>query len=365
MDILVCERINDANEYTELLAKAYQRSGHRVIFDVQNFLYSDFMPDCVHIQWPEAIYHWRHQLPLNNDTLELLRQRLSLYASRKIPIVYTAHNLLPHDNVSDFDKAAYSTMLSRANIIVHHGKASIPLLQNDFPECVNARHIVCPHGPYPFKLEDGGQARAFFGLSANRYIFLNFGRQRPNKGFNFINQAFKKWTEENAMLFTIGPKTTAGRSNGFLGLMNLFKQKFMDTRLSALALAFSKRSKCILRPVGTKEIPKIVSTADVFFLGHQEGLNSGILALAASYGKPVVFPDLGNFSEQLSGWPWKEKYKAGDVASAVKALERIMVRIKHVPPGQVVFDNKEWLSANSWDKHVRTITTEIQKFHKE
>ena len=363
MDILLCERINDANEYTELLAKAYQRFGHRVIFDVQNFLYSDFMPDCVHIQWPEAVYRWRHQLPMNNDTLKLLRQRLSLYSSRKIPIVYTAHNLLPHDNVSDFDKAAYNTILAYAKIIVHHGKASIPLLQNDFPECVNARHVVCPHGPYPYKSEDGYKARALFGLPVSRYIFLNFGRQRPNKGMKFINRAFKKWAEEKALLFTIGPIILAGRNNGYSGLMNLVMQKFIDPRLLVLASTFSKRSKCVLRPVGTNEIPKIISAADVFFLGHQEGLNSGLLALAASYGKPVVYPDLCNFSEQLSCWPWKEQYKAGDGASAVKALERMMARLNHIPPGQVMFDNKEWLSANSWDKHVQIITTEIQRYH--
>ena len=179
----------------------------------------------------------------------------------------------------------------------------------------------------------------------------------------FINGAFKKWAEEKALLFTIGPKTMACRSNSFSRSMNLFLQKFIDPRLSALASTFSKRSKSVLRPVHTNEIPKIISATDVFFLGHQEGINSGLLALAASYGKPVVFPDLFNFSEQISCWSWKEQYKTGDEASAVKALERMMDRLNHIPPGQVMFDNKEWLSANSWDKHVRIITMEIQKYY--
>jgi len=55
LTVLIVERINDANEYTKLLAEAYKTAGLSVIFDVQNFLYSNHVPDIVHVQWPEVI----------------------------------------------------------------------------------------------------------------------------------------------------------------------------------------------------------------------------------------------------------------------------------------------------------------------
>ncbi len=361
MNILLCEGISKTNQYIKQLATAYQDKGHCVIFDVHNFLFSDFLPDFVHLQWPEAIYRWRYQLRENKSTLKLLNERLSYYSSAKIPIVYTVHNMLPHENVTDFDKAAYSIFLSFSDIIVHHGKASISMLNNAFPECSNAHHVVCPHGHYPCIATDGKLARSMYKLPYYKYIFLNFGRQRLNKGLNFIKIVFKNWSNHNACLFTIGPEGIGKKEKNILfKLVNRLRQEiglnfFNDNSI------LSKNMKNILRPVTNEEIPQILAAVDVFFLGHQEGLNSGLLALAASYGKPVVFPDIGNFKEQLINWHWKESYEVGNVNSAIEALKRICKRIDQYPPGNVIFDNKDWLNSNSWNKHVQIIINEVRK----
>ncbi|NNL99371.1 MAG: hypothetical protein HKO62_01385, partial [Gammaproteobacteria bacterium] len=149
MNILLVERINDANEYIELLAEAYEANGHTVVLDVQNFLFSSYVPDVVHLHWPEAIYRWRHRLPLDETTITLIEDRLRWYRERGAVIVYTAHNLLPHSAESaDFARQIYSRMLTHVDIVLHHGTASIPLLKTELPECAGADHIVAPHGPY-------------------------------------------------------------------------------------------------------------------------------------------------------------------------------------------------------------------------
>ena len=103
-----------------------------------------------------------------------------------------------------------------------------------------------------------------------------------------------------------------------------------------------------------------MSSSDAFFLGHQQGLNSGVLSLAASYGKPVVFPDLGNFREQLEGWPWCESYKAGDIESAVHAVKTMRDRLADYAPGEIRFDNTRWAALNSWDVHVERILEALE-----
>jgi hypothetical protein len=128
---------------------------------------------------------------------------------------------------------------------------------------------------------------------------------------------------------------------------------------------FSRAKRSVIRRVPTEEIPQIIAASDVFFLGRQDGLNSGQLALAASYGKPVVFPEIGNFKEQMAHWPWKETYQPGDVRGAVNALDRMHHRIKKYPPGSVVFDNREWLDKNRWDTHVDRIIEAVNQFKKD
>lgn len=364
MNILLCERINEANQYVEELAKAYQGRGHKVIFDVQNFLYSDFLPDLVHIQWPEAIYHWRHKLHANDEILDLFRRRFVYYSQNKVPIAYTAHNILPHQNAVSFDRAVYKTILSYADIVVHHGESSIAILKNYFPECKKAFHVICPHGPYPYTAMDSKKARALYSLPESKYVFLNFGRQRQNKGPDFIRKVFLKWNNPDTFLFVIGPRIYGIKGKSFYPKLKAIFSAVLDSFYVKLTAALSKEIRIVPRQVSHSEIPIILASSDVVFLGHQQGLNSGILALAASYGKPVVFPDIGNFKEQLLGWPWCESYKVGDINSALRALTKMKKKIKKYSSENIVFNNKTWLKNNSWDIHVEQIENTIEKIKK-
>ncbi|MFW6053006.1 MAG: hypothetical protein ACOC8I_03755, partial [Desulfosalsimonas sp.] len=283
----------------------------------------------------------------------IVESRLRRFATHNIPIVYTAHNLLPHDTQSELDRKIYKIILQHANIIVHHGECSISLIKQHFPDCANASHIVCPHGPYTYEPKNDFQSRNLYGLPHSKYVFLNFGRQRPYKGYDFTVKVFKKWNRKDVFLFTRGPKTTF--HNDFHKAFGVFKQKYIEPVRAKIASRVWRASGSIQSPVEQSEISSVIAASDVFFLGHQDGLNSGILSLAASYGKPVVFPDLGNFAEQLSGWPWTESYSPRNVDSAIKALQRMKDRIDQYPPGEIRFDNKGWLDKNSWNKHVLTI----------
>ncbi len=361
MNILLCERINDSNQYVEQLVKAYRENGHCVVLDVQNFLYSDYLPDFLHIQWPEAIYRWRHKLPKTENTLEFLRKRLSFYEKSGVPVVYTVHNLLPHTKASGFDSKAYEIILGCADIVVHHGNASVEILERSYPECSGAENIICPHGPYPSFFEDVRKARSMYNLPLAKYVFLNFGRQTPYKGHDFIKEAYMKWREPDVVLFNIGPKSFVYKGNTKIELMI---KNMMDCGCRFICSKIMTDRKNIFRAVPHDEIPKIMAASDALFLGHQSGLNSGLLALAASYGKPVVFPDIGNFREQMKHWQWKEVYEAGNVDSAVEALKTMKTRLKEYPPGNICFDNKKWLEYNSWDKHVKNIIDAVKKVEK-
>jgi len=75
----------------------------------------------------------------------------------------------------------------------------------------------------------------------------------------------------------------------------------------------------------------------------------------------VVYPELGNFNEQLIGYKWHEPYDVGSVNSAIEAIKRMKNRISGFPPGRVSFDNQEWLRINAWHKHVEIIVDAVKQ----
>lgn len=350
MNILIPERINQSNQYIELLANAYASHGHHVIFDVQNFLFSDFQPDFIHLHWPEALYKWRHQLDQNQNSIDLIQSRFSYFKSNKIPIAYTAHNILPHKDVTDFDREIYRMVIASADIIVHHGHESIPLINEQFDEAKEKHHIVCPHGPYPYRKVDPAAAKSQYALPQDLRILLNFGRQRKSKGPDFIQSVFASLADKSTYLFTIGPNPPSSKSEK---AMRILQGKVHNTFPTTF------RKKNLFRDVSHNEIPTIFAASDLVILGHQSGLNSGLIAQAISCKKPLIYPNLGNFREQAADWPWAEEYTPGNVESAVSALERLLTRMDE--KDQLADpDNSLWLEKNSWDRYVSTLLKKVE-----
>ncbi len=359
MNILLLENISRTNQYIAQLSKAYQKKGHCVILGSDNFFYSNFIPDFVHIQWPESLYLWNNTVK-NKKTIFLFEKRLRFYSENNVPVVYTIHNILPHDNPSLFDEKIFYIVSKFTNIFVHHGEKSIYLIKERYPFSKKSKHIVCPHGPYPYIKKDSSIAKKFYNLPENKIIYLNFGLQRPYKNSSFTTSVFKNLPSNN-FLFTIGPQMFCSNKEEslkfFFGKLN---DKILSPYYRKTTNPFSKNKKAFLREVKNVEIPQIMAATDAFFLGHKSGLNSGLLPLAASYKKPVVFPDIGNFKEQLIEWPWKKCYTPNDIASARKAVCNIsssIIENKNIRH----FDNKKWLVENSWEKHVSNIIVEVEK----
>lgn len=329
----------DTNEYIELLANAYMRQGVNVLFEEQNFLFSNFLPDVIHIQWPESLYRWKKLITMDARGLEIVAKKLQWYTDNSVKIVYTVHNLEPHDDAEDFDYKIYSLLLDYANIVVHHGKNSIELLKQKYPETINSKHIIAPHGSYSIQKQPARNvARKKYALPEDAIICTNFGLQRSYKGRDFNVEVFKDLKDKNICYFAVG--ALVGNTKSFE-----ISQKELCNRQ-------------LYEKVPYREIPYIMAATDVFFLGHSSGLNSGLITLAISYSKPIVFPNIGNFEEQAMGWEYYEMYDSQDIKSAKAAMKRIFTKIGS-QKRSVRVDNQSWLLKNSWDRHVTTILNEL------
>ncbi len=361
MKILLCLNSGETNSYISNIADAYQTSGHDVVFGVDNFLNSNELPDILHIHWPEAIHGWGSKKFTKND-LNLLEERFSLYKEKNIPIVYTVHDLKPHESISEFDDDICHLIIKFTNIFVHHGNSSIELLKKKFPSIANLTHIVAPYGLYKNKKVSRVDSRKKYKLPQDRVVICNFGWQKKYKNIKFTLTVFDSWKNSKKFLFIIGEKRYfISKRNIVFKILNLLL-KFKDDILSKIP---NKYKKQIFKLIPEKDIPNVMAASDIIFLGHSSGLNSGLLALAASYGKPVVYPDIGNFREQLDlhgKYDFGFCYEAGNIDSAVEALnscfEQILTSKDYTD--EFLFDNSDWKKGHTWSKHVITILNAVK-----
>jgi beta-1,4-mannosyltransferase len=339
------------NGYIPSLVKGYQNAQCEVVVGRVNFYLSDYKPDIVHIHWPEYLYD-KECVPFDKPD-NVIKSRIKWYKEQGARIFLTVHNLLPHDEIKRKTRHSIcESVFDYTDIIIHHGQASIRLMKKEYPKIVNKKHIVCPHGHYliHYRAVPKSKARNHLKLPQHAFVILNFGNIRPYKGFELLRNIFKKWTRPDKLLLV------AGKFDYRESPLSRLRRKGME-----LTGRYVNNEQFHFKRIETQDIGHYFAAADLLLLSHTEGLTSGVLSMAATYGKPVVYPDIGNFREQMEGWIG-ESYQCGDVGSALNALDAIVRRIDEKPD----MDNKIWLEKNSWDEHVNRILSAasgLQKLH--
>ncbi len=340
------------NSYINSLIIAYQKAGLDVICGSNNFFWSNIKPDILHIHWPERLYKWYVLKKEDEQQFEEIKKRLEWYKQNGSKIIYTVHNLLPHDSKNpNTDWKFYNLIIEYADLIHHHCPKSIEYVTEKFPEAKEKQNIVANHGDYliDYREEKKETARIKLGIPRESFVILNFGSQQNYKGNSIINETFSKLSIKNKFLLTAGNfryDTFPFPKNYILKILNNLREKNK-----------SNVKKFILKPIPPKEIPTIFSASDIVFLGHTEGLTSGVLNLAATFQKPVVFPGIGCFEYQMNNWIY-EKYAAGNVQQAKKAVEKLYGEYQN---DNLTTDNTEWLKANSWKIYVNTLLQKIKQ----
>ncbi len=351
MLILVTDRPSN-NGYIRSLINAYKHEGHTVVCDVNNFFDSNINPDVVHIHWPERLDQWYGLRSSDNRShLRLIRDRLQAFKYAGSIIVHTVHNLCPHAELSrePVSDEAYKLIISESDILVHHCGKSVEMIAHLYPEAKGKKQIICRHGPYldDFKKIDSSIAKARLGINNNSFVMLNFGVQRPYKNERFVHDVYSLVDIPEKLLFVAGKFEYP--SNFFVRAVykcrNWFRSRW----------AFGGR-RYAYENISSELLPFLISAADIIFLGHRRGLNSGILALAATYGKVAVYPNIGCFEEAVEEC-YSEKYEVSNKHSAKQAVERAHENVR----AGVSLDNSDWLESVSWRSHVCRIIDAVSE----
>lgn len=296
------------NIYVRELGRGYASLGVTPLYGSTNVFESDFVPDLLHLHWPEEVYRAPQEGPLS-QRIDRFLFRLNWLHDRGTRIVWTVHNLRPHETRLPHEAhEAYQGVIDRADVVHHHCPVSEDLLRAHFRIPEGQVHIVVPHGHYLGYPNDmtRSQARSALGIDPAAFVFLHFGQIRNYKGLEVVERAFRRLRAPGKHL------VVAGSVN--LSLSSFARVGFYARRRLARRTTYS------LDACRNDEVQRYLQACDAVVLGHTRGLNSGVAVLAMTFGKPVIGPRLGCIEWVLAQGS-NLVYEPGDVRALVRAME--------------------------------------------
>jgi glycosyltransferase involved in cell wall biosynthesis len=233
-------------------------------------------PDLIHVQFLPLV--------LFGSSLEL--RFLRSLRRQGVRIVYTVHNILPHDASPNL-RSHYQELYNLADHLICHDVPSSRKLITDFRQ-TRSRISVIAHGPLltPDRYNTSESARKRIGLSQSACLILWQGILRPYKGVEFLLDA---WSQVR----TIGKAAClAIVGGGDEAIENRIREK-------VAALNLTKSVRLDLRFVSVPELQDYHAAADVLVYPYSEVTTSGALMTGIGYGKAVVASRLPAFEQIL------------------------------------------------------------------
>ncbi|MDR7295150.1 glycosyltransferase involved in cell wall biosynthesis [Pelomonas aquatica] len=333
MPVVLLPHQASGNIYIRELGRAYAELGWTPIYGPENLLEGNLRPDLLHLHWPEEFYRWRGEGTLAARAQHFL-MRLQALRQAGVPMVWTVHNLVPHD-VADatVDAHVYRTVIDSVDAVHHHCNCSIQAVAARYEVPPRVRQFVQAHGHY-FSYPNAisrADARRELGIPAEARVFLQFGQIRGYKGLDLLLSAFDQLELPGKFLLVAGLYNAPTGPGAWRERLRLAWRKRTDRKLLIHG-----------RSIDSDRIQVYMNAADCVVLSHTAGLNSGVAVLGMSFGRPVVGPRLGCIGETL-GEENNFTYPPGDV----KALTSAMLAAAQSPHLSAQGQNNR-LACESW-----------------
>lgn len=234
-------------------------------------------PNVLHIQW------WKQW--------DLDYFFLSVYKKYVDQIVFTAHNLVPHDSGNSL-KAKCMKYYGKVDKIIVHDKNSRNELINDF-KIEEDKIAVIAHGILEFSVDETDVKSIMNKISTqyslkNKLVFSTMGGQSPYKGTDLVSDAFlsSDFLKNNDDVFLI----IAGKGD------IATPERFNECK-NVLVANYS---------LTNSEFQAIMRLTDVLLLPYRKISQSGVLLTAIQNKVPFAVTPVGGLAEPLEiasvGW---------------------------------------------------------------
>ncbi|HEY7623104.1 MAG TPA: glycosyltransferase [Solirubrobacteraceae bacterium] len=273
--------------------------------------------DVVHLHWLEYLVGSNDRETLKPARMIVrglrLLATLALLRARGVRVVWTVHNLTPHDALlPKLDLALARACARLSNRLVVHSRYAASSVALAY----GARDaIVAYHGNfvdyYPAAAATREQVRSRLGIPVDAHVFLAFGQVRAYKRLPELVQAVRGLPRDDVRLLVAGRPIPAAAGE-------------------AIAAAADGDPRIVLRleHIADGEVAALHEASDVAVMPNREVFSSGALLLALSLGVPVIARTPSTAGE-LAPPPAVQPYGPGALSEALLAsmeLDRATTR---------------------------------------
>jgi len=284
------------NPYVQILTqgiidRGYQIDGRPDFDEALVELTSPERRGIIHVQWTSPITEWAVNAKDARVRTDLFLD--ALYSAKQWgrTIVWTVHNVLPHDTEYPKTNLYLQEGLARLADKIHVISPHTAALAAEHFVLPADKVVVIPHSSYEGVYgppQERAAAREALGADPNATAALFFGWIRPYKGLEHLARAADIASGAGLDLQIL----LAGRPQGDV--------EHILAALDSGPTPVVKR----LKRVFPEDVATWFSAADVLVLPYHAILNSGNMFLAATYGLPIILPDAPHLVEEYGDQPW-------------------------------------------------------------
>ena len=275
------------NPYQSLLYSALPAAGMHAapIYDAkQAALFADAIQGSavdlvVHVHWLNSVTKRTRHEETARAAAKTFIQDLSRAKDHNARLLWTVHNVLPHDTrFTDVDVELRTNIADLADRIHVMSPRTRELCAPWF-DIPDGKIFVIPHpsykGAYPNWMSRE-QARLRLGIPADAVVLLLIGAIKPYKGLTELMDAFDQLTLAEPGRFVL---LVAGQPDGEEETQEFCQRAAMHPAVLSL-----------LQKIPVEEMQVYLKAADVGVFPYRRSLNSGALSLALTFDLPVILP---------------------------------------------------------------------------
>jgi glycosyltransferase involved in cell wall biosynthesis len=293
--------------------------------------------------------HWAHEYSLVWTKTPATRRLMRLLFATHLwvlkrcgtKVVWTAHNLLPHETIFDDEVRARKTLVRYADAVIAHNEHSKQEIEARF----GARDVhVIPQGATPLPAVENGRRNPSGVLS-----LAVVGRINHYKGVEEVLEAVALAARDGVSIHL----TVAGEPVD-AGLGTTIEQ------LAATARDAGATVELMLRRVSDQELAEVLAGADYAVYAFRAITNSGSVTLALSNNRPALVRDLPALSDLPDDCV--ERWSGGATELAAKLHE--LADEDPQQRGRKTEAAKAWAEERTWKKvgeATRRVYEEITK----
>ena len=263
---------------------------------------------------PGAIIHL-HWLPAQGyrSLPKALRMLARLVELRRggYKLVWTVHNLTPHDTAHPWLNELFSIAVARVvHALIVHAPSLGNVIERELLVSAGRIHSI-PHGNYISEYPNVvsvRRARAAIGVPKGAVCFAFVGYMKPYKGIGELLRAFSAVKETDARLLLAGPAASARYGESIEAAAKADRRVVVDRRY-----------------IPREELQLVMNAASVLVFPFRQVFTSGSIVLAMSFGKPCIAAD-GPFTRESLGAQGNFLYDASSPHALADMLRTVVRR---------------------------------------